>query len=147
MTNLPLKKLENRSDRSVNRFFDRYFTKQLEFPSNQVDAVVGFFENRGFEKTAAVSTAIVLLEQSKLDNINVFQLLDTLKGLSEVELSAVVTEILNYNRPRSSSLGFKTTPSTDTLESRNIDTPSTLVPTVNDFVQSGYVQSGYVGDI
>lgn len=120
MTNLPSEKSESRSDRSVNRFFDRYFTKQLEFPSNQVDAVVGFFENRGFEKTAAVSTAIVLLEQAKLDNINVFELLDTLKGLTEVQLSAVVTEIINYKRPRSSSLGFRQTELLDKLEKRNI---------------------------
>jgi len=147
MSSLPQEQQAPRSDKNVRQFFNRYFTKQLQFPGNQVDAVVGFFENRGFDKQAAVSTTITLLEQAKLDNVNIFQLLDTLKGLSEVQLSTVVTEILNYKRPRSSSLGFKTTPSTDTLESRNIDTPSTLVSSVNDFVQSGYVQSGYVGDI
>lgn len=120
MTSLPQTKPENRSDREVKKFFDRYFTKQLEFPSNQTDAVVGFFVNRGFDKTSAVSTAIVLLEQAKLDDINIFQLLDTLKGLSEVELSAVVTEILNYKRPRSSSLGYKTSDQIDRFEKRNI---------------------------
>ena len=147
MSSLPQEQQAPRSDKNVRQFFNRYFTKQLQFPGNQVDAVVGFFENRGFDKQAAVSTTITLLEQAKLDNVNIFQLLDTLKGLSEVQLSTVVTEILNYKRPRSSSLGFKTTPSTDTLESRNIDTLDTIVSTTNDFVQSGYVQSGYVGDI
>lgn len=121
MSSLPQEQQAPRSDKNVRQFFNRYFTKQLQFPGNQVDAIVGFFENRGFDKQAAVSTTITLLEQAKLDNVNVFQLLDTLKGLSEVQLSTVVTEILNYKRPRSSSLGFKTTPSTDTLESRNID--------------------------
>jgi len=149
MTSLPQTKPENRSDNQVRQFFDRYFSKTLEFPSNQIDAVVSFFENRGFDKTAAVSTATVLLEQSKLDNINVFQLLDTLKGLSEVELSAVVTEILNYNRPRSSSLGFKQAAGNTTLESRNIDRPSQDASglVTQDYIEAGYVEQGYVENI
>jgi len=147
LSNLPQYKPENRSDSDVKQFFNTYFTKQLEFPSNQIDAVVGFFENRGFEKTAAVSTAIVLLEQSKLDDIKVFQLLDTLKGLTELQLSSVVTEILNYKRPRSSSLGFKTSIQNNTLESRNVDRPADIarVTAAQDYIEPGYVQSGYVG--
>jgi len=120
MSSLPQQKPENYSDRDVREFFDRYFTKTLTFPANQIDAVVGFFENRGFDNTAAISTAIVLLEQAKLDDINAFKLLDTLKGLSEVELSRVVAQVLNYNRPRSSSLGFQRTSQRATSEQRNI---------------------------
>ena len=37
---------------------------------------------------------------------NRMQILDTLKGLNNVELSALVSEILNYNRFKSSSLGY-----------------------------------------
>ena len=76
------------SDQKVNKVFDQYFTSSQNFPSNEVDAVVGFFENRGFEKTAAVSTATTLLSQARLDNVNVFELLDTLKGLESVQISA-----------------------------------------------------------
>ena len=36
------------SDQKVNKVFDQYFTSSQNFPSNEVDAVVGFFENRGF---------------------------------------------------------------------------------------------------
>jgi len=120
VSSLPQEKPQNYSDRDVREFFNRYFTKTLTFPANQIDAVVGFFENRGFDNTAAVSTAIVLLEQAKLDDINAFKLLDTLKGLSEVELSRVVAQVLNYNRPRCSSLGFQRTNQRDTFEQRNI---------------------------
>ena len=42
--------------------------ESLSFPSNQVDAVVGFFENRGFDKLASTSVASVLLTQAKVDN-------------------------------------------------------------------------------
>jgi hypothetical protein len=120
MSNLPQTKPEPRSDEAVKQFFDRYFTDSLEFSASQVDAVVGFFENRGFDKTAAVSTSIVLLEQAKLDSINIFQLLDTLKGLSDVQLSEIVTEILNYKRPRTSSLGFREAIGVEQFEQRNV---------------------------
>lgn len=108
------------SDKKVTEVFDNYFNKKLSFPSNEVDAVVAFFQKRGFENSAAISTATVLLNQAKLDNVKVFTLLDTLTGYNEVQLSAIVTEILNYNRLRTSVLGYKITDSTEKIEKRNI---------------------------
>ena len=108
------------NDKRVTSFFDKYFTAKLEFASNEVDAVVTFFEKRGFEKSAAISTGLILLQQAKLDGIKVFVLLDTLKGFNEAKLSAVVAEVLNYNRLNTSVLGFRNTTSTNTLEKRNI---------------------------
>ncbi len=120
MSNLPKEKISNTSDKGVTKFFNNYFSETLTFPTNQVDAVISFFEKRGFDKSAAISVATTLLQQAKLDNINVFKLLDTLKGLSELQLSAIVTEILNYNRERSSTLGFKRTSTSNKTEKRNI---------------------------
>jgi|TARA_R110000744_G_scaffold207788_1_gene326471 hypothetical protein len=117
-SSLPIQPRSN--DNNVTEFFDKYFTEKLSFASNEVDAVIGFFDKRGFEKAAAISTGTILLQQAKLDEINVFTLLDTLKGFDEIKLSAVVAEVLNYNRLSTSVLGFKNTTSTDTLEKRNI---------------------------
>ena len=108
------------NDKRVTAFFDKYFTGKLEFASNEVDAVIAFFEKRGFEKAAAISTGSILLQQAKLDGIKVFVLLDTLKGFDEAKLSAVVAEVLNYNRLSTSVLGFKNTTATNTLEKRNV---------------------------
>ena len=108
------------SAEEVKSFFDKYFTHQVTFPATQIDAVIGFFLKRGFQEQAAKSTAIVLLNQSKLDNINVFQLLDTLKALNDIQLSQIVTEVLNIYREKSSSLGFKILTVDETVESRNI---------------------------
>jgi hypothetical protein len=108
------------SSSKVKSFFDRYFLHQITFPSNQIDAVVGHFIKRGFDELAAKSTAIVLLTQSRLENVNVFQLLDTLKGVSDQELSLVVAEVLNVYREKTSSLGFKSTAIVENYESRNI---------------------------
>ena len=41
----------------VKEFFNKYFTKQINFTSNQVDSVVGFFEKRGFEKQSAITAS------------------------------------------------------------------------------------------
>lgn len=108
------------SAEEVRNFFDKYFLHQITFPTNQIDAVVGFFLKRGFDDIAARSTAIVLLNQSRIENVSPFKLVDTLKGLTSTQLSNVVTEVLNVYRDRSSSLGFKTISTAETAESRNI---------------------------
>lgn len=120
MSSLPQSKPSNTSDKGVTNFFNNYFSKTLSFPSNQVDAVVTFFEKRGFDKSAAITVSTTLLQQAKVDNVNVFKILDTMKGLNELQLSAVVTEILNYNRARVSTLGYKRTEGADKHEKRNI---------------------------
>jgi len=120
MPSLPQEKPSNYSDKGVTNFFNNYFSKTLSFPTNQIDAVIAFFEKRGFEKAASIAVATTLLQQAKLDSINVFKLLDTLKGLSDIQLSAVVTEVLNYNRAKTSTLGYKRTSTIDKLEKRNI---------------------------
>ena len=56
----------------------------------------------------------------KIDGIKVFQLIETLKGLSEVQLSRVITEILNFNRDKTSRLGYATQNSEQKFETRNI---------------------------
>lgn len=108
------------SSNEVRNFFDKFYQKEVTFPAVQIDAVVGFFLKRDFEEESARNLAIVLLNQAREDNINVFQLVDTLKGLTDVQLSGVVTEILNTYRERTSALGYKIVADTVTLESRNI---------------------------
>ena len=118
--NLPKVTTSNDGADQVKNFFDRYFQHQVTFPSNQIDAVLGYFLKRGFQEEAAKSTSIVLLNQARIDNIPVFQLLDTLKGLTDSQLSQVVTEVLNIYREKSSTLGFKIIQTEETIESRNI---------------------------
>ena len=118
-TNLPPSSPSDSAE-EVRSFFDKYFTHQITFPSNQIDAVLGFFLKNGFDEQAAKSTAIVLLNQARIDNVNPMQLIDTLKTLSGAQLSQVVTEILNLYREKTSSLGFKVLDVEPTYESRNI---------------------------
>lgn len=108
------------SSTDVKQFFDKFFVHQVSFPSNQIDAVVGFFLKHGFDIESARSTGIVLLNQSRADNVNVFELIDTLKTLTDVQLSQVVAQVLNTYREKVSLLGYRIAPLVDTYESRNI---------------------------
>jgi len=119
MSNLP-KVVKDDSSNDVKRFYNQYFTDFINFPTNQVDAVIGFFTSRGFEKTSAIAVGTVMLQQAKLDDINVFELLDTLKKTDSVQLSSVVTEVLNYNREKISTLGYRVVDIQNRTEARNI---------------------------
>ena len=107
-------------DQRVVSFFDNYFQKKVEYASNDFDAVSGYFTKRGFDPQASIAIAQILLTQAKIDGIKVFQLIETLKGLSEVQLSRVITEILNFNRDKTSRLGYATQNSEQKFETRNI---------------------------
>ena len=114
------KKSNRSNDRTVNQFFNTYFSKKLEFATNEVIAVRGFFERKGFSKTAASAISIVLLQQAKIYGVKVFQLIDTLKGFDTNQLSELVAEILNHNRLSTSVLGIKKENTQSTIENRNV---------------------------
>lgn len=118
-SNLPVDQNKD-SGEGVRLFFNNYFNAPISFPASEIDAVVGFFKKRGFDDLASNSTAIILLQQAKIDNVEVFRLLDTLKGLSEIQLSSVVAQVLNYNRQKNSTLGYKQEDTSELLEKRNI---------------------------
>jgi hypothetical protein len=108
------------SSQEVKQFFDKFYVNQVSFPTNQIDAVVGFFLQHGFDTESAKSTGIVLLNQARQDNVNVFELIDTLKALTDVQLSQVVAQILNAYREKVSVLGYRISVPVDEYESRNI---------------------------
>lgn len=108
-TNLPVK--DNQDSGAITKlFFDTYGQEPLEFSAVEVDATTTFFQRRGFENDAAIVVTATLLKQAKLDNVPVFEVLDSLKEFDGTSLSTLVGEILNNNRVPTSTLGFRTTP-------------------------------------
>jgi hypothetical protein len=81
---------------------------------------LGFFKKRKFEESAAIAITTVLLQQAKSENKNIFELLDSLKGLDEVKLSQLVAAILNNNRSKVSALGYTSDYQVVTYENRNV---------------------------
>lgn len=101
-SNLPPSSAKN----STIQVFDAYYSKPFELDAATFDAMVGFFENKGFQTNSAESITVIIMKQAKLDGYNPMQILDTLRGLDSVEISALVGEILNYNRLKTSFLGY-----------------------------------------
>lgn len=118
MSNLPLP--NNTGPVEVKTFFDKFYQQPVNFPSDQIDAIIGYFLKHGFDLESARSTSIVLLNQAKLDNVDVFQLIETLKALTDVQLSQVVAQILNAYRENTSLLGYRVATPVFTYEHRNI---------------------------
>jgi len=117
-TNLPEKQINDSAART-KLYFDTYGKSPLEFNATEVDATLGFFEGRGFSKDAAQSISMSILKQAKLENISIFSILDNLKKLDELQISGLVSEVLNNNRPPTSTLGYRQrTP--DITKQRNV---------------------------
>ena len=110
----------NTSPVDTKHFFDKFFLHEVSFPANEIDASIGFFVKRGFDQESARSTSIVLLNQARVDGVSVFQLLDSLKKLTDIQLSQVIAQVLNAYREKVSLLGYRVAAVDDTYESRNI---------------------------
>jgi len=96
------------------------YETEYQFNVGEYDTTVGFFVKRGFSRTAAESTAYVILSQAKIDSIKPHELLDKLTEASPAQLSELITIILNANRYKSSRLGVRQTLATVETVSRNI---------------------------
>ena len=103
-SNLPPAALPSNSN-TVN-VMDKYYSNPIELNPTVLAAMTGYFTNRGFGEVAAESITLTIMKQSQTDGYNPMQILDTLKGLTNVQLSGLVSELLNYNRFKSSSLGY-----------------------------------------
>ncbi len=96
----------NASTDGTLKYFDNFYQVPIELNDTSITATRGFFESRGFARSASETLAVVILTQAKRDKLNEFAILDTLQGLNELQLSVLVGEILNYNRFKTSNLGL-----------------------------------------
>ena len=103
-SNLPPPPTPIRSD--TLQAFDNAYSTPVELSSTMLAAMKGYFTNKNFGEVAAENIAITIMTQAHNDGYNPMQILDTLKGLSNLDLSAFVSELLNYNRFKTSSLGY-----------------------------------------
>ena len=113
-------KFDKNDSESQKKYFNNYYDAPINHTPGEVDAVIGHFRKRGFDEVAAINTATVLLQQADIDEVPVFELIDTLKGTTDVQLSNIVAQILNLSRSRSSLLGYKSTSSEELFDQRNI---------------------------
>ena len=118
-TNLPSKDSDSIND-TIQKLTTSNYQTEYEMNTSDYDACIAFFVKRGFKRASAESTAYVILAQAKIDNISPQEILDKLNNASEIQLSELITLILNANRYKSSRLGVRQTLVTKELISRNI---------------------------
>ncbi len=118
-TNLPPKDKDS-LDKTIEKLTTTSYQSDHEFNVGEYDATIAFFVKRGFTRTAAESTAYVILAQAKIDDVRPTVLLDKLSYADEAQLSEIITIILNANRYKSSRLGVRQTLTTKETVSRNI---------------------------
>ena len=117
-TNLAIE--DPKGTQEIIQFLSGITDDRLEFSASEYDAVVGFFEGKDYDRQAAESLAYIILRQAKIDNVPVFQILQSLSKVAPITLSQLVTEILNSNRYKTSVLGFRNERTTLDHITRNI---------------------------
>lgn len=105
LTNLPPKNSIPSSSDLSNKNLTTYNDRPIEYDHNVLAAMKGFLESKGFSKESAESVAVTIMIQSKRENYNPMTIVETMKTLNEFALSQIISEILNYNRLKTSVLG------------------------------------------
>ena len=118
-TNLPPKESDSLNE-TIQKLTTTNYETDYQMNPSDYDACIAFFVRRGFKRASAESTAYVIMAQAKIDDMSPQEVLDKLSGASEVQLSELITIILNANRYKSSRLGVRQTLVTKELVSRNI---------------------------
>jgi hypothetical protein len=118
-TNLPQKDKDN-LQKTINALTENQYVEKFQFTQNDIDAAIGFFVKRGFDRQPAEQTAYVILQQAKIDSVPAQQILDSLTKASPTQLSELISVILNANRYRSSRLGVRSSRTSSEFASRNI---------------------------
>ena len=118
-TNLPQKERDS-LQKTIDSLTTEQYVEPFQFNANDYDAAVAFFVKRGFDRQPAEETAYVILQQAKIDSVPVMEILDTLGKADPVQMSELITIILNTNRFKSSRLGVRKNRDSKDVVSRNI---------------------------
>jgi hypothetical protein len=117
--NLPNKEATD-SLQKVVKYFDGYYKIPVDLDAESIDQLQGFFESKGFDKTAAKNVTYVILKTAKESNYKVQEIIDSLSGYSPIQLNDFLISILNFNRVKTSSLGILSKVATADQVNRNI---------------------------
>lgn len=103
-SNLPNK--EKSSLQKVVQYFDNYYTVPIDLEVENIDVLRGFFESKGFDKSAAENISYVILKTAKQSNYTTQEIIEALQAYDPLQLNEFLLSILNHNRVKTSSLGL-----------------------------------------
>jgi hypothetical protein len=104
-TNIPKPATQGSSSDLSNRRLTTYNDIDVQLDNETLTAMKGLLSSNGFSEESAENISITIMMQAKRDNFNPMNVLDTMRVLGTIELSQFVSEILNFNRYKTSVLG------------------------------------------
>lgn len=120
-TNVPTAQTANGDSANATKdLINNFYNVSIPIDTGTYEALKGFFGSNGFSTIASETIAYVILYQAYIDSYNPMQVLENIQGLDGVQLNALVTEILNFNRFKTSFLGQSAAYSTNSNVSREI---------------------------
>ena len=97
----------NDSAKSTLDFFENYNKKQINLKSSDIDQFESLLQKKGMQELAARETTTLILKQCSIDEVDPQTVYEQLRQTPNMELTDLLGEILNINRPVSSTLGTK----------------------------------------
>ena len=104
-SNLPSPSSVESSSDFTNKALNQYHDLSVQLNHDVTTAMTGMLESRGFSIDSAEMIAITIMVQAKRDGYNPMTVFESIKKLNETDLSQIISEILNYNRLKTSVLG------------------------------------------
>jgi hypothetical protein len=118
-TNIP-EKSKDRLEITIEKLKTNQYVENFELKQNDYDAAISFFVKRGFDREPAEQISYVILKQAKIDSVPAMEVLDIISKASPVQLSELMSFILNSSRVPSSRLGLRNQRDVKEFVSRNI---------------------------
>jgi replication initiation and membrane attachment protein DnaB len=97
----------NDSAKNTLDFFENYNKQQINLKSSDIDQFQSLLVKKGMQELAARETTTLILKQCNIDEVDPQTIYSQLKETPNMELTDLLGEILNINRPVSSTLGTK----------------------------------------
>lgn len=95
----------NNSSQATTDFFNNYNKQEVNLKTSDVSAFVDLLTNKGMAEQTAQETTNIILKQCNIDDVDPMTVFDELRQTTNMKLTDLLGEILNINRPKSSTLG------------------------------------------
>lgn len=119
-TNLGKVNLNKIINQDGTKYFNNFFDKTITISSAKDDAVVSYFESITSNKEAALALASAVIYTSKVQNIEVMEVLDEFKKLKKEQTTLFISYFLNLSRVGTSLIGVQNNPARNKYVTRTI---------------------------
>ncbi len=119
-TNLNKVNLNKIINQDGTKYFNNFFDQTITISSAKDDAVVSYFESITTNRDAALALASAVIYTSRVQNIEVMEVLDEFKKLKKEQTTLFISYFLNLSRVGTSLIGVQNNPARNKYVTRTI---------------------------